>query len=257
MKIKYFTFFLGLIFFTSAQAVQKNFCDDLMESGNTPIDQIKKCQDKYGVSDYAKEKEAQSKIKVETAKTEEASAAKKKDNLEFKKFSSADLSNEGFGKPFFAMRIDWRYSPPKEKRITDGDALCSYLGFEKSVKASLSAEIMPQDADKKGIIVDSAWITGKALDPEIYKDEDLKFTVRKYVEITCVKRKDKNADPSDEVYKKLTEDLLILPPEMNSPKIENNSSVNNGTRAEKNGKTPNGYNPPDWTKDAPATSISK
>jgi len=257
MRLKYFALLFGFTILTSAQAAQKNFCDELMESGDTPIDQIKKCQDKYGVSEYAKERNAQSKIKDETTKVEDANTAKKKDNLEFKKFTKEDLLIEGFRKPFFAMRIDWRYSPPKEKRITDGDALCSYLGFEKSIKASLSAEIMPQDADRKGIIVDSAWITGKAKDPEIYRDEDLKFTVRKYVEITCVKRKDKNMDPNDEVYKKLTEDLLILPPEMNPPKIENNSNVNNGTRAQKNGKTPNGYNPPDWTKDTPATNISK
>ena len=45
-------------------------------------------------------------------------------------------------------------------------------------------------------------------------------------------------------------DLLMLNEELNSAKKESNSGVNNGSRSNKQGKTPNGYTPPDWAKDS-------
>ncbi len=253
-KLKYFALILLTISASSIQAASKNLCDELIESGNSTPEQIKKCQEKFGVSEYAKEKEANKIIKDQTEKTEGEIEARKKDNIEVKKFSQDELFDAGFGKPFYAMRIDYRFRPAKEKRITDGDALCSYLGYEKSVKSVISAEIMPNDADKKGIVLDTNFLGVVSKEPELYRDEDLKFTVRKYIEITCVKRKDKSLDASADVYKKLTEDLLVLAPEINAAKKDTSSGINNGPRGGKEIKTPNGYNPPEWSKDSKTIS---
>lgn len=260
MKLKMYALSLGLIGLTTlsnAQAASRNLCDDLVDSGSSSAEQIKKCQDKFGVSDYAKEQADKKKIKEAADESASNTEAKKKENLEIKKFTKDDLFDAGFGKPFYAMRIDYRYRPPKEKRITDGDALCSYLGFEKSIKSIVSAEIMPEAADKKGLVVDTNFIGVVSKEPELYKDEDLKFTVRKYVEITCVKRKDKTIEGSADAYKKLTEDLLVLAPEINSAKKDTTTVINNGPRTGKEKSTPNGYNPPDWAKDDANSNSSK
>lgn len=72
-----------------------------------------------------------------------------------------------------------------------------------------------------------------------------------------MRRKDKTMEASGDVYKKLTEDLLVLAPEINAPKKDTNAGINNGARTGKDTKTPNGYNPPDWAKDAPSNATSK
>lgn len=254
MKFKMCALLTGLTILPYVQAASRNLCDDLIESGTSSADQIKRCQDKFGVSDYAIEKESQKKVKEASNDSKSAEEAKKKDNLEFKKFTKDDLFDAGFGKPFYAMRIDYRHRPPKEKRITDGDALCFYLGYEKSIKSIISAEIMPDEADRKGLIIDTNFIGVVSKEPDLYKDEDLKFTVRKYVEITCVKRKDKSMEGSADVYKKLTEDLLVLAPEINSQKRDTTSVINNGPRAGKETTTPNGYQPPEWAKESSNTN---
>lgn len=254
MKFKMCALLIGLTSLTYAEAATRNLCDDLIESGSSSAEQIKRCQEKFGVSDYAKEKDASRKVKDAAEESKTAEDTKKKENLEFKKFTQDDLFDAGFGKPFYAMRIDYRFRPAKEKRITDGDALCSYLGYEKAIKSIVSAEIMPDAADKKGLVIDTNFIGVVSKEPELYKDDELKFTVRKYVEVTCVKRKDKNLEGSADVYKKLTEDLLVLAPEINSPKRDTSSVINNGPRAGKDKSTPNGYQPPEWTKESSNTS---
>jgi hypothetical protein len=248
MKGKYFALLCLTISF--AQASQRNLCDDLIDGGTSSQAQIKKCQDKFGVSDFSKERATKAASPKSSSSADAKPEIKKPSNLEIKKFTVDELLDAGFGKPFYAMRIDYRYRPPKVKRITDGDALCTYLGFEKSIKSIVSAEVLPEDSDKKGLIIDTNFLGTVSKEPDLYHDDDLKFTIRKYVEITCVKRKDKSIDPSDEVYKKLTEDLLILAPEINPVSKTGNTGVNNGPRSGKEEKTPYGYTPIDWSKDS-------
>lgn len=226
---------------SSVQAAPRNLCDDIIESGNSTPEQIKKCQDKFGVSDYAKEQEANKNIQTEATKIQTDSEAKKKSNLETRKFTTEDLFDAGFGKPFVAMKIDYRYHPAKVDRITKGDILCNYLGYEKSIQSSLSDEIMPKEADKKALIIDTQWITGKAKDPEIYKDDDLRFTVRKYNEIVCIKRKDTDAEAYDDAFKGLIEDLKIDPHVNNPPKKDSNTKMDDGPRIGKERRTEHGY----------------
>ena len=256
MKITLLSSLLILSALSVAEASSRNLCDDLIESGNSTPEQIKRCQEKFGVSDYAKEQEAKNKIKDDSTKAKNDNEAKQKENIEIKKFVADDLFDAGFGKPFVAIKIDYRVRPPKEKRITEGNALCTYLGYERSIKSVVSGEIMPQDIDKKGLIVDTSIFGNVSKEPEMYRDEDLKFTARKYVEITCVRRKDKSMDSFNEVYKKLSEDLVVLANEINGGKPDTSSGINNGPRGGKDTKTPNGYSAPDWTKDASQT-ISK
>jgi hypothetical protein len=263
MKFKYFAIVLSLTVISNAFAAERNLCDDLIDSGTSSAEQIKKCLEdpRFGPSAHYKEQEAKKKLKAETLIVKAADSAKKNDNLEIKKFSTDELFDAGFGKPFYAIRGDYRNHRYKEKRITEGDALCSYLGYEKSLKSIVSPELWENKngnvkVDKQGLIIDTSSITGPSKTPEMYRDEDYKFTVRKYVEITCARRKDKSIDSSNDILKVVTEDLLMLNEELNTPTANDaGSKVNNSPRSAKDGKTPNGYNPPDWAQDS--QSISK
>lgn len=264
MRLKYFAAILCLSSITFAQAAQKNLCDDLVESGTSSADQIKKCLDdpRFGPSEHYKEQQASQKIKKEVAQSESDEASKNKENIEIKKFSQDELFDAGFGKPFYAIRGDYRNHRYKEKRITEGDALCSYLGYEKAIKSVVSAELWENKnsnvkVDKQGLIIDTNFLGVASKTPEIYRDEDYKFTVRKYVEITCLKRKDKNLEGSRDALKAATEDLLMLNEELNSTKKESDAGISNGPRSsngKKTGTTPNGYTPPDWAKDSQGSS---
>ena len=110
--------------------------------------------------------------------------------------------------------------------------------------------------DKQGLVIDTN-LFGAPKDPELYTDDSGKFTVRKYVEITCARRKDKSIDTSAEALKTVTEDLVVLNAELNTPSRDNSSNgVNNGSRTGKatNGSTPNGYAKPDWANDSTQTT---
>jgi hypothetical protein len=228
----------------------KNLCDDLVDSGAS-AEAVKKCQDKFGISDYSKERSAKEEVKKDTDAKKSEDTVKKKENIEIKKFTTADLNEEGFGKPFYAIRGDYRNHKYKEKRITEGDSLCKYLGYEKALKSVVSPEIMPDAADKKGLVVDTTWLGGVKNEPELYRDEELMFTVRKYVEITCAKRKDKALDGTNEMLKTVTEDLVVLNDLMGGPRADRDQDVDNSGRKVKDGKATFGYKRPDWATETP------
>lgn len=258
MKFKYFALFLCLSGLTNAQAAQRNLCDDLIDSGSSSPEQIKKClEDKrFGKSDFYLEQELAKKSKIDVAKAENDDLSKNKENLEMKRFTQDELFDSGFGKPFYALRGDYRNHKYSEKRITSGDALCSYLGYEKSIKSMVGPELWENKennmkVDKQGLIIPTNFLGVVSKTPEIYRDEEYKYTVRKYVEITCLRRKNKALEGSEAALKNVTEDLLLLPNEVNGyPKKDTNSGINNGSRSGKDNKTPNGYTVPDWAKDS-------
>jgi len=249
MKTSPILFMLCLgVFSTSAFSATRNLCDDLVDSG-AAAESIKKCQDKFGVSEHAKEKAQKDALKKDQDELKKTETAKSKDNIEVKKFTAADLGEAGFGKPFYALRYDYRNRRIKEKRITEGDTLCKYLGFEKALKSIVSPEIMPNDADKNGLIVDTTWYSGASSEPELYRDEDLMFTVRKYTEITCAKVKDQAISGSKEVLKSMSEDLIVINELMSGPRTNQDVDVDNGQRKAKDGTATFGYKVPDWAKD--------
>lgn len=225
----------------------RNLCDDLVESGKSSDEQIKKCQAKFGISEHHLEREQKKKWQTDAEEASTAAETKKKENVEFKKFTSTELEEAGFGKPFYAIRVDYSNQyKPKEKRITKGDALCKYLGYEKAIKSIVSSEIHPDSANKNGLVLDTNFLGMISKTPELYTDKDLKFTVRKYQEITCAKIKVKDESTSD-LLKEIAEDLVVLNVELNTPKKDSTSRVDDGPRKPAGeGKTPHGYKKPDW-----------
>lgn len=247
-------FLLLLTLSSFSQAASKNLCDELKESGSSP-EAIQKCWDnpKYGKSDYAKQKEVEDAAKKDATEKKDEDTTKKKSNIEIKKFTEADLEESGFGKPFFAIRIDRRYGMYKEKRITTGDALCNYLGYEKALKSKVSPEFFVDRAgnlltDKKGLVIDTNILGQPSSEAELYRDEDHRYTIRKYVEISCAKRIDKSLDTKNEILKSVTEDLVLLNETINQGKDQSQTgNVNNDKRGNKpsdNSSTPHGYKSP-------------
>lgn len=243
-----------------ANATVKNLCDDMIASGKSTDQQIKKCIAKFGESDTYKENIQKKKWQADADSAKSSEAAAKKANIESKKFTSAELDEAGFGKSFYAFRIDYsNQRRPKEKRLTEGDALCKYLGFDKALKSIVSAEIMPEEANKNGLIVDTSFLGVVDKEPELYVDKDEKYTVRKYVELTCAKVKSKEIAGTQEELSKVAEDLIVLNETFNAPKKDDKSSgVDDGPRKPAGeGKTSNGYKRPDWATETPTQGVGK
>ncbi len=239
-----------------AFSAARNLCDDLVESGKSSDEQIKKCQAKFGISDQHLEREQKKKWQTDTKEASAADEIKRKANVEFKKFTTSELEEAGFGKPFYAIRVDYKNQyKPKEKRITKGDALCKYLGYEKAIKSIVSAEILPDNANKNGLVLDTNFLGIISQTPELYTDKDLKFTVRKYIEITCAKVKVRDESTPD-LLKEVAEDLVVLNVELNTPKKDTTSGIDDGPRKPAGeGKTPHGYKKPDWATQEPKTQV--
>ncbi len=237
--------------FSTSKAVVKNLCDDMVASGRSTEEQIQKCIAKFGESDTYKENQQKKKWQKEVENAKEAEDKAKKNNIEAKKFTSADLDEAGFGKDFYAIRVDYgNPRKPKEKRITEGDALCKYLGFEKALKSIVSAEIHPTVANKNGLIIDTGFLGTVSSEPELYVDKDEKYMVRKYVEVTCAKVLSKDVPGVQEELKKVVEDVIIKNDPMPTNRTADKADVNDGPRKPaEEGKTPNGYRKPEWMED--------
>lgn len=263
------TFFVVLTFFTvlKSEAAIKNLCDDLIAAGKSSEDQIQKCLNKFGESDTYKENIQKKKMEKEAARIKAMSdqkeiseEASRKANIESKKFSVLDLDEAGFGKPFIAFRIDYsdRYKP-KEKRITEGDALCKYLGYEKAFKSMVSAEIMPKVINKNGLVINTNFLGIVSKEPDVYFDKDEKYTVRRYLEITCARVKSKDIAGTAEQLSKVAEDLIVLNTALNSSRKEskNPNVFDEPRKPSENGQTENSYKKPDWATDLPGNATSK
>lgn len=247
MTFKAFLFSFSLLAVypqAGVMAASKNLCDDMVASGKSTDEQIAKCIAKLGESDFYKENLQKKKWQEEVNAAKSAEEVAKKANIQAKKFTSAELDEAGFGKPFFAIRVDYtNIRKPKEKRITEGDALCQYLGYEKALKSIVSAEIMPGEANKNGFIVDTGLFGSVSKEPEMYVDKDEKYTVRKYEEITCAKVSSKEIKGTADELNKVAEDLIVLNERMNAPKSSERTGVNDGPRkpAGDGKSTPFGY----------------
>lgn len=253
MTLKTLLFSFTLVAGIEANAAVKNLCDDMVASGKSTDEQIQKCIAKLGESDTYKENIKAKKWKESEDSAKSAASAASKANIEAKKFTLADLDEAGFGKAFFALRVDYsNVRKPKEKRITTGDALCSYLGYDKALKSIVSAEIMPGKANKNGLIVDTSFLGVVDKEPELYVDSDEKYTVRKYVEITCAKVKSKDVTGTGEELAKVAEDLIVLNETFNTPKRETKSMNDGPRKPAADGKSQFGVKVPEWHKDAPA-----
>ncbi|MDO9183827.1 MAG: hypothetical protein Q7U04_15540 [Bacteriovorax sp.] len=258
MKLKLFVIFLTLSSISFAEAAKRNLCDDLIDSGSSSKEQIKKCFDdeRFGQSEYYKEQEKLNKLKEEAAKSDSKVASKAVDNIEVKKFNSDELFDASYGKAFYAIRLDHYSRPTKEKRLTERNALCSFLGYEKAIQSAVSEELWEKKngkvkVDNQGLVIDTN-LLGFVSKPEIYRDEANHYTVRKYTEITCVKRKDKDLEDSKAALKAINESLEDVNEELSGANRSNQNSgtSNNGSRSAKPAKAINGYTRPDWAEDS-------
>jgi len=270
-----FSPFLSLLFvctlanITYAVASDRNLCDDLVDSGTSSEADILKClhDPRFGRSEHYKEMEDAKKNKKEEKKTEEVKNNKEKNNIEIKTFSQDDLFSAGFGKPFYAIRGDWGHDHYKEKRLTQGDHLCMYLGYEKALVSKISPELYEGKdnkikVDKQGLIIDTNF-WGKVKDPEIYRDENHEYTVKKYMEISCVRRKDKDLEGSKDAIKAIVEKLEEMPDSVSNsvsgatldPDTSMNDEARSGNKKE-TGSSAFGYKKPDWIQE-PAKSEAK
>lgn len=274
MMMKNFGFVLCLILgsLSVANGASKNFCDELIESGAASA-AIQKCFDdkRFGPSDYYRQSVNDKKKKQEAEllaaqqamndaeKLKAQQAAKKleeekiQSNFEFKKFSSEELSDAAFGKAFYAIKANYSHGKlQKTERLTEGDALCSFLGYEKAVKSIVSGELWEQmtpnfKVNKQGSIIVNKGFLGLGEETlKLFNDEDPGYTIRKYTEITCVKRKNKDLEDSGDALKVLTEDLTYLSTEINGKPFDPTAKINDQPRNKKekeNEQTPYGWKP--------------
>lgn len=258
MTFKAFLFSISLLAvypLTNAMAASKNLCDDMIASGKSTDEQIAKCIAKFGESDTYKKNIQKKKWQQTENELKSQEEAARKSNIDVKKFSNAELDEAGFGKPFFAVRIDWKdVNNPKEKRITEGDALCKYLGYEKALKSVFSEnEVLSQNANKNGFIIDTNIFGSAKNEPELFENSDERFTYRTYVEVTCAKIISEKIDGTAKILKEAVEDtsLKIV---VEAPKRSDDKSVNDGPRkpAGEQKTTPFSYKP-EYTEDKEST----
>lgn len=232
------------------EAVSKNLCDELVEKKGLAVDDriVTDCLAVHGESTNFKNLRKKSKWDTDKKTSLEAEEAKKKGSIETKVFTEADLVN-GVGLrqfPIFAKRYEYKVNirtgtKIKEERITDGDLLCEQLGYQKAWKTILSAEIVGENADKQGMYFHDGFGKNQF---KLYEDKNFKYTVRKYVELTCARVTKDAPKGADALMKETTEMLITLNSEVNSPAKTGNVGEDDGARkpAEKSvGKTPHGY----------------
>lgn len=252
--------FLTLSTMSTANAALRNLCDDMEESGKSTPEQIQKCVAKFGESDTYKENQIKKKwlADTEAAKSAEDKAKQnerkaKEANLEFKKFTSADLTEAGFGKDFYAIRIEYKNQKRQEpKRITTGDALCKYLGFEKVRTSTLSGDIIPSNANKNGFVINTNFFGIVSKEPELFSEDDAEaqYVVHKYIDITCVKVISKDVPGMEELVKGLTEFISYGDP-MTVKSVDKSATVNDTSR-----KTTPAYQKTDWMDDSDDSDTS-
>lgn len=256
MKLKYFFILLSLSALNTANALQRNLCDDLVDSETSTPLHINKCHEKFGISEHYKAQQEKEVKKVEDDKTKEEQGKKNKDNLEIKKFSQDDLFDAGFGKPFISVKISYRNRIASEEALTKPDALCAYLGYEKAIDGTHSTEYWENKTDNNGVkvdmqglVIDTNFLGKHSKTPEIYRDKEGKYAIRKYTEISCVKRKNKDMDGSQALIDAIKEVKPRIDASVRPVSKDESPGVNNTSRSNsKPGKTPNAYTPPDWAK---------
>ena len=107
----------------------------------------------------------------------------------------------------------------------------------------ISAEIIGENADKQGMYFYDGFGTNKF---KLYEDKDFKYTVRKYVELTCARVSKDAPKGAEALMKETTEMLITLNTEVNALDKDASKDVNDGARkpADKKssvGKTAHSY----------------
>lgn len=240
-----------------AQAAKRNLCDDLVES-NTAQTEVDRCVAKFGESDTYKEYKRKEEIKSGAKHLQDEAKLIQNGKVSMKKFSEADLDEISFGKSFFAVAVDYsKLGNPKEKRLTESDDLCAYLGYSKAIESTLSPEINPRKANKNGLTLDKSFFGNIKEEPKIYEDNSGTKHIRKYVSITCARLEQGASSEITKDLKKIVENVITLSAWENTAESETSiNSSNRSTRGEqkkvrkeeKTNPTPFGHKVPDFMK---------
>jgi len=207
----------------------------LYDSGTTDED-LQSCWKKLGKSDDAEAREKSEDLKKQSKAEKEETSSKRKSNIEIKTFKEADLLKEGFGKPFFAIQGDYRHNKYSEDRLTKGDALCKYLGYEKVIESKVSKEMYADKENnnithKKGWVIDTNFLGIVSKQPEMYED------------------------PNSEAFKGIKDEpIKDYDPSVMDRDTTAHAEVNNESRTKDpkkpSGSTQYGYKPPEWMNDS-------
>jgi hypothetical protein len=175
-------------------------------------------------------------------------------DVQFKKFSSEELLIAGSNKSILAFTTDYRKKPIREIRITTGNNLCHFLGFEKAFKSVISNELF--NFEKTGMVIKNKYFLpedSREVETSEFNVEDKGISVRKFNEITCVKLKITSTEDSKKKLKLMDEEIFKLADDSLTTKSDSDKRINNGPRT--NSAKPVAYPPPDWAKGS--ESISK
>jgi hypothetical protein len=221
----------GLVILTMALSfsvnAKTNLCDTLEDNGGS-LDAVKTCRERVGESKAYKEK-----MRLQRE------AERRSAQVIRKEFSENDLLEAGFGNPFYAQEIKYRYdgrgilTMKEGKRLTKGDALCKYLGFEKAEVSRIKDELIDaEQAHGKGLIVSTNWIGAHSKEPAVYDiGKDYDHGVKTYESIVCVKLK-QGAD--QEILSKVVEQVILINDQVNADagsEDKQNIRVNDSSRS--------------------------
>jgi hypothetical protein len=268
MNFNFLLLIFALTIHTGAHAASKNACDDLEDAGSASAEKIQECRKSLGESDYYKSKikSANEQKKLATVVDSNASAkadaaaakaAKYAANIQTETFDEEKISASVGGQPVFAQTDDYRSGIEKHDVLTTPEVLCKRLGFEKAGMGNYSNQIFQPDSNNKGFIIKKT-LFGSDLKIELYKQDDPKVGVRKYVSITCSKRIDKKLDPTSEGLKSIVTDMSFVDNSIQAQPIpvDGDSQIVNAKRDSKL-TTPHGYKKPDWMNDNGAAGAAK
>jgi hypothetical protein len=226
---------LTMIPFHASYAASENVCDDMLTSGNFSDDEIASCTKKYGESDTFKATAEAIKLKRQTAQIKANANVASQSNIEIKKFTLEEINKANFNKSVFSTRLEYKKNiyVPTVKVVTEGDSLCTFLGYDKAMGITkLSGEIPPDQSNKMGFIISTGLFGQVNSQPELHIDEKGKYYMRRFEEITCAKAISKDIKGTKEILKEFNETVMIIPGQVDltAPKVEKSKEVNDSNR---------------------------
>ncbi len=237
------------------QAATRNACDDLVDLKKSD-EAIEKCIKRLGPSETYTITLQKKKWSDSQAVIKESEEAAKKANVQSKKFTEKEIEDQ-LGMPIYAYKIEYSKNVNGvPERLTKGDTLCKFLGFEKSLKSSFSGFIKPENAYENGFIIDDYWIGKAPKEPEIFKDKSVTYYILKYKEITCAKVISKDVPGASDVLREVAEDIGSLNPGF----LEGASAKKDVTEVDdsQRGKTkPTGSTPFGYVREKPLEDVKK
>jgi hypothetical protein len=199
---------VGLMIALSATAygAEKNLCDQLIAEGASAAT-VQKCHEEIGYSEYYLERQeqllqdAQERSEAETRAEEQRSAEEErlrrlKEAITEKHFTYLDLKEKGFGLPYVAKQVTYKYdgsgyvTGADEEMITTGTEMCKFLGFEKAKKVVINKKgVSARDAKGKSLHIKTSnpLFGSKKYERQVYSSDQKGRKVYYFQSVTCVR----------------------------------------------------------------------